>query len=67
MTHTGTGDWPTGLMTSHHSYDRFCSSGGKDEDLKTNLHLGCVLMVVYLYLCVCVLPLTLQLQPVLDV
>lgn len=56
MTHTGTDDWPTGLMTSHCSDDRFYSSGGKDEDLKTNPHLGCVLMVVYLHVFVCVVP-----------
>ena len=29
MTHREMGDWPIGLMTSHHSDNRFCSSGGQ--------------------------------------
>ena len=36
MTHREMGDWPIGLMTSHHSDDRFCSSGG--ESFKTHTH-----------------------------
>lgn len=29
---TEMGGWPTGLMTSHHSGDRFCSSGGENKN-----------------------------------